>query len=43
MLTQNKYFARFLYVLFPRCRIGQRTVVNSHAIHLNTDLGTGTV
>lgn len=36
MSTQNKYFARFLHVLFPRYRIGQRTVVNSRAIHLNT-------
>jgi hypothetical protein len=35
MSTHNKYFARLGPVLEPRYRIGQRTVVNSRAIHLN--------
>ena len=33
MSTHNKYLARLGPVLEPRYRIGQRTLVNSRAIH----------
>lgn len=46
VLTKTKYFARFVVVVFPvfaALKYGQTTLLNSRAIHLDTDLSTGTV
>ncbi len=43
---KTEYFARFVVVVFTgvaALKYGQTTLLNSRAIHLDTDLSTGTV